>query len=68
MNPNNPNLLQSLFNDTDENDHTNDAIGLDIINYMYESFNIDDICKYHDSNSYTTAISTNSPDYINVLY
>ena len=45
MNPNNPNLVHVLFNDTDENDHTNDAIGLDIINSMYESLNIDDICK-----------------------
>ena len=68
MNPKNPNLLHSLFNDTDENDHTNDAIGLDIKIFMYESLNIDDICKYHESNNYTTAVPTNCSDYINVLH
>ena len=35
---------------------------------MYESLNIDDICKYHDSNSYTIAIPTNCSDYFNVLH
>ena len=35
---------------------------------MYNSLNINDICKYYDINSYMSAISVNCLDYLNILH
>ena len=69
MNVNNLNLFHTLFNDLEEeSNHSNAHHDIDIMNSMYESININDICKYHDLNSYLSTIPTNCHDYINVLH
>lgn len=67
MNSINENLYNTLFSDIDNNQES-DSIGIEIINSMYSSLNLDDICNYHDLTSYKSAIPNNSTDYINVLH
>ena len=69
MNVSNVNLFHTLFNDLDEeSSHSSDDNDLGIINSMYGSLNFNDICKYHDLNSYKSTIPSNCNDYINVLH
>lgn len=44
------NLYDTLFDNYEER-HVN-GIGLKIVTSMYNSMNTDNICKYHDINSY----------------
>lgn len=57
-------MLHSLI--VMKRDHTN-SMGLNIVNSMYHSLNIDSICKYQDLNSYESAIPTNCPEYLNII-
>ena len=52
----------------EEINHSSDDYDLDIINSMYGSLNINDICKYHDLDSYISTIPSNCHEYINVLH
>ena len=61
------NLLNTLFHDF-QNKQESDDIGIEIINSMYLSLEIDDICNYHDLTSYTNATPKNITNYINVLH
>ena len=67
MNYTSENLLNTLFNDLEDNQES-DSIGIEIINSMYLSLELDDICSYHDLTSYKNVIPRNSTDYINVLH
>ena len=69
MNVNNINLLHTIFNELEEesNNSSNDN-DLNIISSMYGSLNINDICNYHDLNSYISTIPTYCKDYLNVLH
>ncbi len=60
------NLYNTLF-DNEEINYRN-SIDLEIINAMYESINIDNICKYHDIHSYNLSLPTNCPDYLNIFH
>ena len=66
MNITDINLIDSLLNTSDESQDDND-VGLEIINSIYDTLNINEICKYHDINSYTSAIPVNFLDYLNIL-
>ena len=65
MNIPNFNLYDTLFDNEDQH-HTNN-IGLDIVNSMYNSLNTDNICRYHDINSYKSTIPVNCLDYLNLV-
>lgn len=67
MNSINENLFNTLFGDL-ENHQESDSIGIEIMNFMYLSLDLDDICNYHDLTSFKNAIPKNSTDYINVLH
>lgn len=67
MNFTSENLLNTLFNDLEDNNES-DSIGIEIINSMYLSLELDDICNYHDLTSYINVIPRSSADYINILH
>lgn len=41
---------------------------MDIVNSMFYSLHTDNICRYHDINSYTSTISVKCSDYFNILH
>ena len=52
----------------EENNQLGNSIDLEIINAMYNTLNINDICKYHDINSYKLSIPSNDIEYINIIH
>ena len=65
MHPPNINLYNSIFDSETQN--TNN-IDLEIINSMYNSMNINDICQYHDIDSYKLSLPIKCPDYLNIFH
>lgn len=60
------NLYNTLFDNEERND-TN-SIDLEIINSMFESINIENICKYHDIPSYNLPLPLHCPDYLSTFH
>lgn len=60
------NLYNTLL-DNEESYDTN-SIGLEIINSMFESINIENICKYHDIISYNLSLPINCRDYLSIFH
>ena len=60
------NLYNSLF----DNDvlNNNDSMDLELVNSMFDSMVIDNICKYHDINSYKLSLPKNCPDYLSIFH
>ena len=67
MDTNSENLLNTLFNDLEKNQDC-DSIGIEIINSMYKTLDLDDICNYYDSSTYKSAVPKNCTDYVNILH
>lgn len=66
MNTTDINLIESLFNINDES-QADDDVELKKSNSLYSTLNTDEICKYHDLRSYTSAIPVNCLNYLNIV-
>lgn len=60
----------NLYNTLLENEESYDtnSIDLEIINSMFESINIENICKYHDIPSYILSLPINCRDYLSIFH
>ena len=67
MNLSNINLYDTLI-DNDIETHDDNNVGLEIINSMYNAMNMENICKYHDINSYKLTLPKNCLDYISIFH
>ena len=60
------NLYNSLF-DNDVLNNT-DSMDLELVNSMFDSIDIVNICKYHDINSHKSSLPKNCPDYLSIFH